>query len=65
MEKHWEAVDQTLYRRKLPGGWLVQAMLLIEEDTQDETGEWHTKQHLEGMCMTFIPDPGHEWVIGE
>ena len=49
MEWEWEKLDADTYRARVFSGWLVQAL--------DET--------LKAQSMCFVPDPCHEWEIGE
>jgi len=44
-----EVLDVSLYRAKVPGGWL---MMLA-----DATGSLPE----EGAGLVFLPDPGHTW----
>lgn len=55
MSVGWETVPtgeggaiQSTMRLKVPGGWLVLA---------------HAQPHgpMEGVAMTFLPDPEHQW----
>ena len=36
-----------IYRAKVPGGWLVT----------------NSSAHKEGLGLTFMPDPNHEWTL--
>lgn len=54
---HWEKIEcvangdtpisRTVYRSKVPGGWLVQVVFGAYSGT--------------GTGLAFYPDPGHEW----
>lgn len=72
---NWENVDKgrKIERAKVFGGWLVllRTMQLIEVEVPIEgviaSGHQMKERRIQPLngiiCMTFISDPAHEWII--
>ncbi len=59
---YWEELDQniggTLFRTKVPGGWLVKEVqevcTQLPGDRSDSGLEWRS-------TLAYVPDPTHSW----
>lgn len=59
---NWEVIDNHHLRCPIFGGWLVKANENVTyfTDNQGYTTGWDYR-----IAMAFVPDPGHEWKLGE
>ncbi|HYD91030.1 MAG TPA: hypothetical protein VEA37_06015 [Flavobacterium sp.] len=59
---NWETIEGGLERAKVFGGWLVRlncdVMHAFPDGRFDGGWDWRP-------ALTFVPDPNHEWKIGE
>lgn len=61
----WEHIDGHHQRAKVIGGWLVKA---FEDVTHGDCGPYGNEKGSGWdwrVAMAFVPDPNHDWVIGE
>lgn len=66
----WEPIDQehagTMFRARVPGGWLVKEVqdkaLAYPEEFKENVNGWRYETGYEWRSsVTFVPDAEHEW----
>lgn len=55
IEWEWEKLDESTYRAKVIGGWLVKT-----HNSAEGKHNWAISE-----TVTFIPDRDHEWTISK
>ena len=58
----WEEIDENHHRAKVHGGWLVKTYESVfhQSDINGMQDGWDWR-----VAMAFVPDPNHEWKIGD
>lgn len=61
----WESVAHNEWRARVVGGWLYKVTYELPQPAIHITTGMHTNpmttEYNEGMSITFIPDPEHQW----
>jgi len=58
---NWEQIDSNHQRAQVFGGWLVKTFEDVNHFTENGLQQGYDWR----VAMTFIPDPQHEWVLGD
>lgn len=58
----WEDIDFYHKRTKVFGGWLVKAYEDVFRESNYSRNQYGKDWRI---AMCFVPDPNHEWKIGE
>lgn len=63
----WNVIEQntggTLYRAKVPNGWLVKEVNNVYINMQDGSNPLTNDGYEWTSSITFVPDPDDEWFI--
>lgn len=63
----WTQIPQdtagTLYRVKVPGGWLIKEVQDVHLNLKDNMNVLSNNGYEWTTSITFVPDLKHEWVI--